>query len=270
MSLTGILLATAIVGGTGLILGLFLGAADKKFKVEVDEKELRVRDELPGNNCGGCGYAGCDALAKAIAGGEAKVDACPVGGPPVAARIGAIMGQEAEHVKRLVAFVKCAGDCEKTTVTYDYSGAGDCEALGALPDGGPKSCSFGCLGFGTCEKVCPFDAIHVENGVAVVDKEACRACGKCVAHCPRHLIELVPYELEHLVACSSKEKGKQVISVCKAGCIGCGKCQRACPREAIAVEDNLARVDTDKCANCGICASECPRKIITNIPEKKA
>ena len=64
--MTGILLAAGIVGGTGLLLGLFLGAADKAFKVEVDEREERVRAELPGNNCGGCGYAGCDALQRPL------------------------------------------------------------------------------------------------------------------------------------------------------------------------------------------------------------
>ena len=64
----------------------------RSFKVEVDEKEILVRAELPGNNCGGCGYAGCDALAKAIAEGKAKVDQCPVGGAPVGEKIAAIMG----------------------------------------------------------------------------------------------------------------------------------------------------------------------------------
>ena len=41
----------------------------------------------------------------------------------------------------------------------------------SVPGGGPKACSFGCTGFGSCVKVCDFDAIHVINGVAVVDKE---------------------------------------------------------------------------------------------------
>ena len=36
MSMTGIILATVIVGGTGLFIGIFLGLADKKFEVEVD------------------------------------------------------------------------------------------------------------------------------------------------------------------------------------------------------------------------------------------
>ena len=71
--MTGIIIAAAVVSIVGLILGLFLGFMGKKFAVEVDQKEIDVRAELPGNNCGGCGYAGCDALAKAIAAGEAEV-----------------------------------------------------------------------------------------------------------------------------------------------------------------------------------------------------
>ena len=93
--MTGIIIAACAVGVTGLLLGLFLGFMGKKFAVEVDQKEIDVRAELPGNNCGGCGYAGCDALAKAIAAGEADCGACPVGGAPVAAKIAAIMGEEA-------------------------------------------------------------------------------------------------------------------------------------------------------------------------------
>lgn len=269
MSVTGIILATVIVGGTGLLLGLFLGVADRKFKVEVDEKEIAVREALPGNNCGGCGFAGCDGLAKAIAQGEAKPNACPVGGAEAAAAIARIMGAEVGESKRMTAFVKCAGDCNQTTANYQYHGAMSCEMLSFVPSGGPKSCNHGCLGFGTCVRVCQFDAIHIVDGIAVVDKEKCKACGQCVAHCPKHLIEIVPYELEHLVACSSIEKGKIQIASCKAGCIGCRKCEKACPTEAITITNNVAHIDTDKCANCGVCALECPRKIITNIPKGK-
>lgn len=67
---TGIIIAAVLVGGVGLFIGLFLGIAGKKFAVEVDEKEILVRVPLPGNNCGGCGYPGCDGLAAAIAKGE--------------------------------------------------------------------------------------------------------------------------------------------------------------------------------------------------------
>lgn len=264
--LTGILLAAAIVGGTGLLLGLFLGFAGKKFNVEVDERELMIRDELPGNNCGGCGYAGCDALAKAIALGDAEVGACPVGGAPVAAKIGEIMGKAAGDSKRMTAFVKCAGTCEKVSNDYDYCGAQDCEMLAFVPGGGPKSCNHGCLGFGTCVKVCPFDAIAIVDGIAVVDKESCKACGKCIAHCPKHLIELVPYEAKHLVKCSSRDKGKITMQSCKAGCIGCKKCEKECPAGAITVTDNVAHIDYEKCTGCGICAEKCPVKIITGKP----
>ena len=66
MSVTGIILAAAVVGGTGLVISILLGIASEKFKVPVDEKEIAVRECLPGNNCGGCGYPGCSGLAAAI------------------------------------------------------------------------------------------------------------------------------------------------------------------------------------------------------------
>lgn len=259
---TGIVIAAVLVGGVGLFIGVFLGVAGKKFAVEVDEKEILVREELPGNNCGGCGYPGCDGLAAAIAKGEAPVNACPVGGAPVAAKIGAVMGEEVGDTVRMTAFVKCAGDCEKTTELYDYTGVADCKMISQMQNSGAKSCSFGCLGSGTCVKVCPFDAVHIVNGIALVDKEKCKACGKCVAACPRHLIELIPYDQQHAVACSSREKGKAVMNACKVGCIACKKCERECPAQAITIEDNLAHIDPEKCTNCGKCQETCPRKII--------
>ena len=114
----------------------------------------------------------------------------------------------------------------------------------------PKACNYGCCGFGTCVKACPFDAIHIVDGVAVVDQEACKACGKCIKACPKNLIELVPYEAKHLVRCSSREKGKDVMAVCSTGCIGCRMCQKVCPADAIVVENNLAWIDPEKCTNC--------------------
>ena len=95
--MTGILVAAAIVGGVGLFIGVFLGVAEKKFAVEVDEREEAITEVLPGNNCGGCGYAGCSGLAAAIVKGEAPVNGCPVGGAPVAAKVGEIMGRTPER-----------------------------------------------------------------------------------------------------------------------------------------------------------------------------
>lgn len=263
MMMTGIILAAVVVGGTGLFIGLFLGFAGKKFAVEVDEREEAITNTLPGNNCGGCGYAGCSGLAAAIVKGEAEVGGCPVGGAPVAAKIAEIMGQEAGASVHKVAFVKCAGTCEKAKQDYEYYGVNDCVMVNMMQSNGPKSCKYGCLGEGTCVKACPFDAIHIVDGIAVVDKEECKACGKCIAVCPKHLIELVPYDQEHLVQCSSKDKGKDVMKACTVGCIGCKMCEKICPVEAVTVEDNVAHIDTEKCVNCGACAEKCPKKIIT-------
>ena len=236
MSMTGILIAALVVGGTGLFIGVFLGVAGKKFAVEVDEREEAIMGVLPGNNCGGCGYAGCSGLAAAIVKGEAEIGGCPVGGTPVAEKIGAIMGVEAGAQERQVAFVKCAGTCEKAGQDYEYCGLGDCVMVSMMQNGGPKTCNYGCLGEGTCVAACPFDAIHIVDGIAVVDKEECKACGKCIAACPKQLIELVPYSQKHLVQCSSRDKGKDVMKACSVGCIGCKMCERVCEAGAVGVE----------------------------------
>lgn len=258
----GIIIAAVVVGGTGLIIGLLLGVVGKKFAVEVDERETFVREELPGNNCGGCGFPGCDGLAAAIVKGEAAVDACPVGGADVAGRIAKIMGKEVTASARKVAYVRCAGSCDKSKVQYEYHGVKDCSMMIYVPNGGAKVCNDGCLGYGGCVEACPFDAIHVENGLAVVDKEACKACGKCVAACPQHLIDLVPYEQKTLVACKCDEKGKAVMTGCDVGCISCSKCVKVCPSDAITLENNVVRINFEKCTNCGKCKENCPRKCI--------
>lgn len=260
--MNGVLLAVILIGGVGLFVGLFLGVAAIKFHVDVDEKEVAVLEALPGNNCGGCGFPGCSGLAAAIAKGEAPVNQCPVGGEPVAKNIASIMGVEAGESQRMVAFVACGGDCDKAHVDYSYSGVEDCSMMAFVPNGGPKSCNYGCLGYGNCVKVCPFDAIHVVNGIAVVDKEACKACGKCVAACPKHLISLIPYEAKYVVACSSKDKGPVAMKKCESACIGCSLCVKNCGNEAVSVTDFNATIDYSKCINCGTCAEKCPKKAI--------
>lgn len=262
MNITAIIFAAVVVGGVGILIGFFLGVSGEKFKVEVDEREVAVTEALPGNNCGGCGYAGCSGLAAAIVKGEAEISGCPVGGAPVAAKIGEIMGVEAGAQVKQVAFVKCNGTCDKAKQDYEYHGINDCIMVNMMQNGGPKSCNYGCLGEGTCVKACPFDAIHIVDGVAVVDKEECKACGKCIAACPKHLIELVPYDQKHLVQCSSKDKGKDVMQACSVGCIGCKMCVRVCEAGAVEVVDNIAHIDPAKCTNCGKCAEKCPKKII--------
>ena len=262
MSMTGLLLAAGIIGAIGIIIGVLLGIASEKFKVEVDEKEILVRAELPGNNCGGCGFPGCDGLASAIAAGSAAVNACPVGGADCAAKIAEIMGVEAGALEKKVAFVKCKGTCDKTVMQYRYFGIDDCSKVAVVPGAGEKACAYGCMGYGSCVKACGFDAIYVVDGVAVVDQEKCVACGKCVAVCPNQLVELVPYSAKHLVQCSSHDKGKDVKARCASGCIGCTLCIKQCEFDAIRMDHNVAVIDYEKCTNCGKCAVKCPAKVI--------
>lgn len=262
MEIMAVVAAAAVIGVTGLLIGLLLGIAGKKFAVEVDEREAEVRELLPGNNCGGCGFAGCDALAQAIAKGEAATNGCPVAGAEIAKKIAEIMGQTAEETARQVAFVKCNGTCDKANMKYNYYGVQDCQKASMVPGGGEKTCSYGCMGFGSCVKACPFDAIHIVDGIAKVDKEKCKACKKCIVVCPRNLIELVPYTSTVKVACNSKDRGPVVKKACDTGCVGCKICEKNCNFDAIHVEDNLAKIDYEKCKNCGLCAMKCPSKII--------
>ena len=118
------------------------------------------------------------------------------------------------------------------------------------------------IGCGKCAKECPFDAISIQDGIAVVDKEKCVACGKCVNTCPNNIIELVPYDAQQKVMCSSHDKGKAVKQACDVGCIGCMMCTKVCEAGAITVENNLAKIDYSKCTHCGKCAEKCPVKII--------
>ncbi len=256
-----ILLPVAAIGGMGLIFGALLAIAAKVFAVEKDERLPQILEALPGANCGGCGFAGCAAYADAICKGEAGVSCCPVGGNEAASKIAEIMGVEASNEERMVSFVACAGNPDVATNKYINDEEIDCHTAHRL-SGGMKGCSFGCLGFGSCVSKCQFDAIRIENGVAVVDKEKCTNCGACIKECPRGVITRVPYDYKVAVVCNSKAPGKETRLVCQVGCLGCGICAKNCPEEAIVMENNLAKIDASKCVGCGICAQKCPKGII--------
>ena len=191
----------------------------------------------------------------------APVNGCPVGGAKSAAAIGEIMGVKADTSAKKTAFVKCNGTCDKAKNKFEYYGAPDCVYENGI-NGGAKACAYGCLGDGNCVKACNFDALHVVDGVAVVDKDKCVACGACIKACPKHLIELVPYDNLIRVACNSKDMPKATKDNCAAGCMGCKICEKNCPSEAVTVTDFLAHVDYDKCTQCGICTEKCPTKAI--------
>lgn len=264
MNLWGIMIAVATLAGCGLIISIFLSIFARRFAVKVNKKEEDILSALPGNNCGGCGYPGCSGLAAAIANNKAEVGACPVGGKPVADRIAAIMGVDSGSYVKKVAFVKCNGTCEVAENLYDYTGPKDCKIASVTPGGGNKKCDYGCLGYGSCQNVCDSGAISIIDGIAVIDPDKCTSCGKCVNICPKGIIELVPYDSNVRVACSSKDKGPVTMKACKAGCVGCGICAKTCEYGAVSVEGNLAVIDYDKCTKCGACVAKCPKKIINS------
>jgi electron transport complex protein RnfB len=253
--------SAAVLGALGLVFGALLAVASRFFGVTADSRVIQVRENLPGANCGGCGYAGCNAFAEAIVSGDAPVNGCPVNSADGAQRIASIMGVACDDVEPLVAMVRCRGTLANTHIKYEYEGITDCAAAAALAEG-YKACRFSCLGLGNCTRVCPTGAVTVVNGLATIDHDRCITCGKCVAACPRHIIHLVPTSAGAVVLCSANAKGKTVREACDVGCIGCGICARVCRFGAIKMVDDLPVIDYDRCTGCNECVEKCPRDAI--------
>ena len=261
-----ILTAVIIVAVIGLVLGLGLAVASIVFAVTKDEKAEAVRECLPGANCGACGFSGCDGYANALAKGETDNTAlCSPGGNAVSKDIATILGVEAGEVMPEAAVVLCLGHNGSAKLKYDYQGVDSCRMASQLYSG-PKECVYGCLGLGDCVAACPYNAIHICNGVARINPLACRACKACIKTCPKGLIELMPlHQAKAAVLCVNHDKGALTRTECKAGCIGCMKCVKACEYDAVKVENFCAKVDYDKCIGCGKCHEACPVKAIDVI-----
>jgi len=263
--MTQILIPIAIMAGIGLVLAILLGYAANVFEVKQDPRVEELILVLPGVNCGGCGFAGCEAYAKGVALNGADPTLCTVGGPVVANQIGDIMGVKVNAQEIMVAYVKCNGDCEKAKDKYEYHGIMDCVSAAALPGGGAKSCTYGCLGLATCVAVCDFDAIVIRDGIAIIDENKCTNCGACVKACPKNIIESVPLNSRVRVACNSLDGARDIMQNCEVGCIACKKCEKACEYDAIHVNNNLAKIDYDKCTQCNACVEVCPKSTIENL-----
>ncbi|MBO4694086.1 MAG: RnfABCDGE type electron transport complex subunit B [Clostridia bacterium] len=255
-----ILVPVLVVLIIGVVLGLGLSFADKFMSVPVDEKQSKIRECLPGANCGACGYSGCDGYAAALAAGEAEPDKCAPGGEATAAALGEVLGVKIEAQKK-TAFIACGGKPGIVKDTFEYTGLKTCAAA-ALTGGGPIACEFGCLGYGDCMRACDFGAITMKDGRPCICEDLCAACGKCVKTCPKSIISLIPKGAKTRVNCSNKKKGPTVLKSCDVSCIACGMCERACEAEAIKVVDNLAVIDYNSCTACGKCKDACPRKVI--------
>lgn len=259
MEFTPILLAVAIVAGLGLLLGLGLAIASVVMAVPVDQKAEELREILPGANCGACGYSGCDGYASALSKAITKnTTLCSPGGNETSKMIAKITGFEANEVKPIAAVVLCQGTSSNCGSKMVYQGVESCRMAKQL-FGGPKECIYGCIGYGDCIDVCPYDAIHLCDGVARVNPLACRACKKCIKACPNSLIKMMPLqETKAAVLCANKDKGALTRKECKAGCIGCKKCEKTCEFDAIKIKDFCAKIEMTKCTGCGECVEVCP------------
>jgi Na+-translocating ferredoxin:NAD+ oxidoreductase RNF subunit RnfB len=250
--------------GMGVFFALILAYAAKKFHVPQDPMIDKILIHLPGVNCGACGKAGCLGFAQALLAGELDLHSCASAAAESRKSIAELLGLRFEEKTKLVASLHCCGG-NRAKDKYLYGGLKDCLAA-SLILGGQKECKYGCLTYGTCVKACPYDAIEMTgDSFPRVIEEKCTACGLCVQVCPKGLYALIPGAIEKagiVVACSSKDIGKVVMSACPAGCIACRRCEKACPHAAIQVIDNLARIDYEKCSGCLECVKACPTKVI--------
>ena len=259
--MTDILIPTGIMLGIALILGILIVIISRVFAVEKNETKEKILEALPGANCGGCGFAGCEGYADYLSKGGANTALCAVGGADCAREIASILGVAAAIPEKKIAVLRCQGTCEQTGKRYVYLGTSSCHAATGLL-GGPNQCTFGCLGFGDCIAVCAFGALKLKDGIVSVDRAQCHGCGQCVKVCPKHLLELMPVSATVAVRCQNEWPGARTRKNCTIGCIGCQKCVRSCPQGAISMRESLAVIDQSKCIHCDACVNGCPTHAI--------
>ncbi|MFW5996595.1 MAG: RnfABCDGE type electron transport complex subunit B [Lentisphaeria bacterium] len=240
----------------GLVLGFIIGLAARFMAVKHDPRIEQTADLLPGVNCGACGYAGCSDFARALVEGEASPIQCPVSSEEGISKIADFLDLSIESQSRKVAVVHCGGDNRLARWNGAYNGILDCASAHLI--GGTKACEYGCLGFGTCARTCPFGAIEItKHGLAVVHPELCTGCGKCISVCPRQIIELVPADAPLHNLCNNPQKGAITKKVCDVSCIGCRKCVKEAEEGQMYMEESLARVNYDNPPSAEL-AQVCP------------
>ena len=244
MTLIIIALASAVMLLLAVFIAYTLGWANNALKVEVDPRVEAINTALPGANCGGCGYVGCNEYAEAVVHKKESVSLCTVGGSSCAGALADIMGVEVEESWPYRPAVHCGATASQRLGMMEYRGEKNYAA--ANMTGGVQGCVYGCLGMGDCLRVCKFDAIRIVEGLATIDYHKCTGCGACAKTCPRNIITMVPFKSDRMlvVACSNKDFGKEVRAVCKVGCLGCGACARL--NDLFEVNNNLPAIDYDK------------------------
>lgn len=159
---------TAIIAITllALILGLVLGFASIRFKVEGDPIVDQIDKILPQTQCGQCSFAGCRPYAEAIAAGEVDINRCPPGGEATIQALADLLDVEPKPLDE-----ECGVEKPKMLAVID-------EAR--------------CIGCTLCIQACPVDAIlgaakHMHTVIA----NECTGCELCVEPCPVDCIDMV-------------------------------------------------------------------------------
>lgn len=259
-----------ILFGLGLLASVVLAVASRVFYIKEDPRVEAVLEVLPGANCGGCGFAGCEGYAAAVV-NDPKIPAnsCCAGGAQTSIAVGELTGKTVSEAEPLMSLRRCDKVAGNVALRYQYQGMPSCAAA-AMLRGGVDNCQYSCLGFGDCVQVCPFGAMRIEDGVVRVNANLCTGCGACTGACPRGVLELVPKRARVAVFCNSHDKLRAVSDVCDVGCIACGKCVRTCPAKALSMKDNRIAVDQRLCLSygdeCGqACIAACPRHILRPV-----
>ena len=152
--LTSIVIFTA----ASLGLGMALGFAAIKFRVEGDPMVDKIDAILPQTQCGQCGFPGCKPYAKAIAAGEADINKCPPGGEQGVIKLAELMGRDPKPLNEELV----GENSSQTTV------------VALIND-------FTCIGCTKCIQVCPVDAIvGAAKQKHTVIEEYCTGCKLCL------------------------------------------------------------------------------------------
>ena len=257
-------MAGAIMLGVAGFFGVVLALANKFLRVEEDPRLEIVEGKLPGTNCGACGQPGCHSFAEAVVKGSAKPGQCTVSSPDAIVDIAGFLGVDATRDEKRVARLHCAGGHSSVRRIASYRGVSSCRAAFVV-NGGGRACSWGCLGLSDCEVACTFDAIKMnQEGLPVVELDACTACGDCVDVCPLDLFAIENAANEILVQCNSPLTGDAARAACAVACDGCGRCALDCEAESVVMKNGLAVVQVPSRAT-EQCTYRCPTGAIAVV-----